>query len=180
MRWLALLTITTAALTGCADITDEPAVVPSSEPAPGIEPPSADEPETEPTASVFQPDDDGTPSDAAVAADRAFRRPGPDHADCGVWVATSGWPTTFAPPPDVTDCIVAAAADGRAAQYTVTGRDFTGGMAGTTYRVDGPGEIVVIDYTVSADGTVSTDERPCAALGPVESAFDTFPACVSG
>jgi hypothetical protein len=124
------------------------------------------EPEDTAAADVFEVDEQGTPSTAAVEADRAFRTVPTSHADCGSVVTTSGWPTTTTTPLDATDCIVAAAASGKLSQYSVTGRDLAGGMEGSMFRIDGPGEIVAVHYTVEPEGTVTFTERQCGSLTP--------------
>jgi hypothetical protein len=61
-------------------------------------------------------------------------------------------------------CNVAAAAAGSPAQYAFWGRDGVGGIAGTIIRVEGPGEITFIEYTVDEDGDSASAETPCQEL----------------
>jgi len=184
MRLLAVVCALMFLVSACGDDTggaDAPATDPPTTEvlmdAPTSAGPTTTDPSTrDPTTTVFQVDDEGSPSPASIAADREFRTVVPTHANCGSIITTSGWPTTAPPRPDATECIVAAAATGDPAQYSVTGRDFQGGMAGVTFRVDGPDDIVRIDYSVAPDGTVTTDETPCTALSE-PSPFDAVPVC---
>lgn len=125
------------------------------------------------TATTVSIPEDGAPTDEAVAADQEFRVVPDGFADCDSVVLTSGWPTTSVYVESRNDCILEAAASGTPAQYSYTGRDLAGGMAGTILRVLGPGEILMIDYAVSPSGTVTDEETTCAELTTQE----LLPAC---
>ena len=150
----------------CSDDTDSAmrATTTQTEAEPATSAVASPAPEDRADTDVFEVDAQGTPSIAAVDADRSFRAVPTSHADCGSVVTTSGWPTTTTTPTDATDCIVAAAASGTPSQYAVTGRDFAGGMEGSIFRIDGPGEIVAVHYTVEPEGTVTFTERRCGSL----------------
>lgn len=108
--------------------------------------------------------DVGAPTAAAVAADRVIREVPAGYDSCGSIVTTAGWPTTIPVGPEAAACILGTANEGIAAQFSVTGRDFEGGMVGTVIRVEEDGSISYIDYQVSPGGTVTETERPCSSF----------------
>ncbi len=114
------------------------------------------------------PDDPGQPSPAAIDANTAFRVVPAGLADCGTRVLSSGWPTTTATPPGITDCIVDAAATGQAAQFSYSTRDHANGAWGRIYRVEPGGTLVVIAYTVDPSGRVASDRTPCSGFATVD------------
>lgn len=116
------------------------------------------------SATTVSIPEDGAPTEAAVAADREFRAVPDGFEDCDSVVLTSGWPTTSVYVESRNDCILEAATAGTPAQFSYTGRDLAGGMAGTILRVLEPGEILMIDYAVSPSGAVTEEETTCSEL----------------
>ncbi len=168
---------------GCGNDSADSLVTPSSS---ALEPADDDSTtvETAPTESrvVAQGeqaesyDGDGTPTEAALAADRDMRRVPAGYEDCGSTIPTSGWPTTTVALPGRTDCILAAAVAGSPASYSVTGRDHAGGMRGVIYRVDGPGLFQVIRYQTTTTGALTDSVESCADFIAPESQYDE-PTC---
>ena len=115
------------------------------------------------------PTTDGTngtpPSEAAFAADAAMQALPEGYADCGTVSLSSGWPTTTAYFAEVRgQCIAEALVSGDPAQQSFSGRDDAGGIVGTIVRVNGPRDVVVIDYRIDVNGTVASSETTCADL----------------
>ncbi|MGI9666534.1 MAG: hypothetical protein ACR2N2_05465 [Acidimicrobiia bacterium] len=109
---------------------------------------------------------DGTPpSEAAVEANEAMQALPDGYADCGTVSLSSGWPTTTAYFAEVRgQCIAEAVITGNPSQQAFSGRDNEGGIVGTIVRVNGPGDIVVVDYRIDVTGTVASSESRCAKL----------------
>lgn len=138
--------------------------IPADPPNPA--PPDPEPTDPDPTGTQWTPpaDDPTQPSPAAVAADREQWAVPEGSLDCGVWVRTSGWPTTFAPDPRGAECLLSATTTGTPAQWVVTERDFTGGMVGRIHRVETPDGLTVLDYEVAPDGTVTSRSQHCSAF----------------
>ena len=116
----------------------------------------ADQLATEPPA-----DDPSAPTAAARAtADELLDAPD-GTTDCGVHAADSGWPTTFAPSPSDSACLVAALDAHEPAVMTFTGRTGDGGALVTTYDLDEDGTLTVTRHTITKAGEVSTTAATC-------------------
>jgi len=104
-------------------------------------------------------------SDAAQAVDEAFRAVPDGYADCGSVNLSSGWPTTTAFFSEVRGLCMAEAADsGERSQQSFHARDNQGGRHGAILRVNGPGDIVMIDYRVDGQGIIASTETTCSRL----------------
>lgn len=118
--------------------------------------PAADQLSTEPPA-----DDPSAPTAAARAtADELLDAPD-GTTDCGVHAADSGWPTTFAPSPSDSACLVAALDAHERAVMTFTGRTGDGGALVTTYVLGEDGTLTVTRHTITKAGEVSTTAATC-------------------
>ncbi len=121
-------------------------------------------------------DETGTPvPDVTRQADEEFRAVPDGYADCGSTNLASGWPTTtaFFTDPGAT-CIIEAATAGEPSQQVFYGRDADGGIQGWIYRVQGPGDITLIEYYVDVDGEITSEDTACVRLG---SSFSGLPPC---
>lgn len=119
----------------------------------------------EPVTTWTPPADDPTqPSPVAIAKDRELRTVPAGVVDCGSVVTTSGYPTTTAARGTQAECIVQAATEGTQAQYSITGRNFEGGMTGAVFVVAEDGTLMVNDYTVDKDGSADGTMRPCSSF----------------
>jgi len=130
------------------------------------------------TAPAVSPTNEagGIPVSAATRqADMEFRVVPDGYADCGSTNLASGWPTTtafFAE--DGAACILGAAASGEPSQRAFYGRDTRGGIQGSIYRVQGLGDISMIEYYVDPSGSITSREEACTSL---EASFAGPPSC---
>lgn len=134
---------------------------------------------TTPTTSLQTvPGDPTAPTQAAIDADEAFRQPPPGYQDCGSPWMTSGYPTTTAPRPDLTDCIAAAFEDGAASQYSYSARNFNGGTTEAIFRVEADGTARRIVFTVDQAGELISRTNPCTELQTSSGGAPWEPDCI--
>lgn len=136
---------------------------------------------------VLSSDDTGsTSATAPVTTDTTFAPapgpgasidPGPTTAstltggavDCGTFDLAVGWPTTFAPPLSMNECLDDAFRSGTPARLVLSAQtDGEGGApVTTTYLVTGQGIVhVTIDATRAVDRPPVVSTKDCRALDP--------------
>ena len=89
--------------------------------------------------------------------------------DCGTFDLAVGWPTTFAPPLTMNECLDTAFRAGTPARLVLTAQtDGEGGSpVTTTYLVTGQGIVhVTIDATHAADRPKVVSTKDCRSLEP--------------